>query len=141
MNIYFSFSITGGREFQPILKRMAEEMLAAGCIVPTAMNAETKMDPMEGARSPEEVFARDLAWIDDCDLIVAEVSTPSHGVGYEICYGIMTGKPVYAFYRQGITVSKMITGNPSNNFHLMEYSAVNDLVDQLNCIIVNCRQD
>jgi nucleoside 2-deoxyribosyltransferase len=141
MNIYFSFSITGGREFQPILKQMAEGMLAAGCIVPTAMNAEATMDPMEGAQTPEAVFARDLAWIDECDLIVAEVSTPSHGVGYEICYGLMTGKPVYAFYRQDVTVSKMITGNPSNIFHLRAYTDENDLMDQLNCIIVNCRQE
>ncbi len=141
MNIYFSFSITGGREFQPILKHMAVGMLAAGCIVPTAMNAEATMDLMEGAQTPEAVFARDLAWIDACDLIVAEVSTPSHGVGYEICYGLMIGKPVYAYYRKDVTVSKMITGNPSHLFHLMEYRDIDELMDKLNCMIVNCRQD
>ncbi len=34
MNIYFSFSITGGREFQPIKQAMAETMLALGCRYP-----------------------------------------------------------------------------------------------------------
>jgi nucleoside 2-deoxyribosyltransferase len=141
MKIYFSFSITGGRAYQPVLKRMAEVMLAAGCEVPTAMNTEAEIDPLEGARTPEEIFRRDLDWIDACDLMVAEVSTPSHGVGYEICYGLMMGKPVYAFYRQGVTVSKMISGNSSERLHLMAYEQLAELQDQLNCLIVNCRQD
>ncbi len=57
------------------------------------------------------VYQRDTAWIQACDAMIAEVSTPSHGVGYEIAYAIGLGKPILCLYRQGARVSKMITGN------------------------------
>jgi len=47
---------------------------------------------------------------------VAEVSTPSHGVGYEIAYAVMQNKPVLCLAREGVKVSKMITGNDRARF-------------------------
>ncbi|MBM3152549.1 MAG: hypothetical protein FJZ96_10185 [Chloroflexi bacterium] len=77
MNIYFACSITGGREFVDCL-------LEAGCEAPTAHLAEASAALHEATVSGREVYERDVAWISACDVLVAEVSTPSHGVGYEI---------------------------------------------------------
>jgi nucleoside 2-deoxyribosyltransferase len=60
---------------------------------------------------PVTVYQRDIAWVEACDVMIAEVSTPSHGVGYEIALALTLGKPVLCLYRQGARVSKMITGN------------------------------
>ncbi len=43
--------------------------------------------------------------------MIAEVSTPSHGVGYEIAYALRLNKPVLYLHRRNARVSKMITGN------------------------------
>jgi 2'-deoxynucleoside 5'-phosphate N-hydrolase len=40
------------------------------------------------------------------------VSTPSHGVGFEVAYAIGLGKPVLCLAREGVPVSKMIAGCP-----------------------------
>jgi nucleoside 2-deoxyribosyltransferase len=141
MNIYFSFSITGGREFQPILHEMAALMLQAGYEVPTAINTGVEIEAAERACSAEEIYRRDIAWIDVCDFMVAEVSTPSHGVGFEINYGLMTGKQVYCYYRADKTVSKMLTGNQAENFHISVYQDMDDLMQQLHHLFVYCRQD
>jgi len=111
MNIYFSCSITGGRNDQPIYAAIVDTLLANGHTVPTAHLARPEVAADEAAVSPEEVYDRDIAWVDGCDLMVAEVSTPSHGAGYEIAYGLMTGKPVLCLAKAGVKVSKMITGN------------------------------
>src|SRR5258706_5056660 len=66
---------------------------------------------LEQRMDPREVYQRDLFWIKGCDLLVAEVSTPSHGVGYEIALALTLRKPVLCLYRQTARVSRMITGN------------------------------
>jgi len=65
----------------------------------------------ESVIDPVTVYQRDIAWVGACDAMIAEVSTPSHGVGYEIARALTLGKPVLCLYRQGARVSKMITGN------------------------------
>jgi nucleoside 2-deoxyribosyltransferase len=55
----------------------------------------------ESVIDPVTVYQRDIAWVEACDVMIAEVSTPSHGVGYEIAYAIGLGRPVLCLYRQG----------------------------------------
>jgi nucleoside 2-deoxyribosyltransferase len=83
---------------------------------------------LESQVSPEEVYRRDVAWMDGCDCLVAEVSTPSHGVGYEIAYTIGLGKPVLCCYQRGRRVSKMITGNSSPSLRLLCYDTPEELL-------------
>jgi hypothetical protein len=49
------------------------------------------------------------------------VSTPSHGVGYEIALALSLGKPVLCCYQAGRPVSKMITGNDSPTLLVASY--------------------
>jgi len=111
MNIYFSCSLTGGRADQPVYAAIVEYLLAQGHIVPTAHLAQPEVMAEENVIDPLTVYQRDIAWIEACDAMIAEVSTPSHGVGYEIARALTLGKPVLCLYRQGARVSKMITGN------------------------------
>ena len=121
LNIYFACSITGGREFEPVYQAIVKTMLADGHQVPTAHLAESSVTEMELMVDPVEVYARDVAWIRAADRLVAEVSTPSHGVGYEIGFALALGKPVLAFYRGDRRISKMISGNPHANLAIRQY--------------------
>jgi hypothetical protein len=53
--------------------------------------------------------------------VVAEVSTPSHGVGFEVAYALNLGKAVLCVYREGQTISKMLTGNSHPRLQLVSY--------------------
>jgi nucleoside 2-deoxyribosyltransferase len=112
MNIYFSCSITGGRNDQMIYKKIVDYLLAGGHEVPTAHLSRADVMEDERVICPEDVYERDVRWVDGCDLLIAEVSTPSHGVGYEIALALLENKPVLCCYRQGRSVSKMIRGIP-----------------------------
>jgi len=74
--------------------------------------------------SEKEIFKREKESIEKADCIIAEVTHPSHGVGGEIVYALISGKPVLGMvYENGEdTISPMIKGNPSDNFFLERYT-------------------
>lgn len=121
MNIYFACSITGGRAFEAVYQALTSALLADGHIVPTAHLADSGVLQLEGVVSPAEVYGRDVTWIREADALIAEVSAPSHGVGYEVGYALQAGKKVLCLSRQGVKVSKMITGNPDPNLQVRTY--------------------
>lgn len=131
MNIYFSCSITGGRNDQPIYAAIVDTLLANGHTVPTAHLARPEVMADEAAVSPEEVYDRDIAWVEGCDLVVAEVSTPSHGAGYEIAYALMIGKPALCLAREGVKVSKIISGNPMPKMRFVRYANAKEAVNKV----------
>ncbi|HDD54940.1 MAG TPA: hypothetical protein ENG59_01685 [Chloroflexi bacterium] len=112
MKIYFACSISGGRKDEKAYQHLVGALEEMGVEVPTAHIAETGIEVIDGQKEPQDIYQRDVDWIEESDLLVAEVSTPSHGVGYEIGYALYLGKPVLCLYNQDVMVSKMITGNP-----------------------------
>lgn len=121
MNIYFACSITGGRELEPVYQAIVDFLLREGHTIPTAHLADSSVKEYEQVIQPAEVYRRDTAWIRECDALVAEVSTPSHGVGYEVAYALGLGKPVLCVHREGKPVSKMLTGNPDPGLRVVPY--------------------
>lgn len=122
MNIYFACSITGGRQDEDHYQQIVQFLEEEGHHVPTAGLASSEVSILEGALDPPIVYLRDTGWILNADLLIAEVSTPSHGVGYEVGYALQHRKPVLCIYKQGTLVSKMITGNPDPRLTTFAYS-------------------
>ena len=129
MNVYFACSITGGREYEAVYQAIARALLADGHKVPTAHLAESNVMDVETSVSPQDVYARDVEWIRNCDALIAEVSVPSHGVGYEVGFALSLGKPVLCLYQEGRRVSKMITGNPDPHLKVTSYTDTAQAID------------
>jgi len=73
--------------------------------------ASTKLEEAEASLTEEEIFNSDIGFIDESDCVVADVTVPSIGVGYEICYAVSRGKRVLCVYKEGTNVSAMVLGN------------------------------
>ena len=131
MNIYFACSITGGRSFESVYQAIVAALIGDGHEVPTAHLAESGAAAKEAEIGAQAVFARDTAWIRACDVLIAEVSVPSHGVGYEIGFALGLGKRVLALYQEGRKVSKMISGNPDPGLTLAMYQTPEDALQQI----------
>jgi nucleoside 2-deoxyribosyltransferase len=127
-NIYFACSITGGREFEAVYQEIVAALLADGHEIPTSHLAQSEVLENERVLAPRDVYARDVDWITNCDVLIAEVSVPSLGVGYEIGYALNIGKPVFCIHHKDRRVSKMITGNPDHMLTIQEYSSVDEAV-------------
>jgi len=121
MRIYFSCSITGGRAEEATYQAIVRELESEGHEVPTAHLSSPNVMEMEKIVNAVDIFIRDMAWLRECDAVVAEVSSPSHGVGYEIAYGLSLGKPVFCCYRKDRRVSKIITGNTTPGIKVLSY--------------------
>ena len=130
MKIYFSGAISAGRDNLPIYQHIVERLQAQGHNVLSAHVADPQALEQEKDALPRHIFDRDVAWVDECEAMIAEVSTPSTGVGYEYGRATGQGKPVLCVYRSGVRMSKMVTGNPASNLKVAAYSN-EDEVDRI----------
>jgi nucleoside 2-deoxyribosyltransferase len=137
MDLYFSCSLTGGREDQPTVAAMVARLQGLGHRVLTAHLASEAAMAADGNLSPQAVFERDTAWVRNCDALIAEVSTPSHGVGFEIAYALERGKPVLCLAREGVRVSKMLTGIQRAGFEFRVYGAQEEALERMEAFLLD----
>ena len=137
MKLYFSGSISGGRQHEAIYQHVVAHLQARGHHVLSAHVADPSALETEKDMPPREVFERDVNWVKDCEAMIAEVSTPSLGVGYEYALAVQLGKPVLCVYRSGLRLSKMITGNPAPNLTVMAYSSAAELDAVVDAFLAN----
>ncbi|MBI5934949.1 MAG: nucleoside 2-deoxyribosyltransferase [Chloroflexi bacterium] len=129
MNVYFACSITGGRAYEAVYQAITRALTSDGIVIPTAHLAETGVVDEEKIIEPRVVFERDVNWIRGAQALIAEVSAPSHGVGYEIGLALELGKPVLCLHEQRRAVSKMITGNPHPKLSVKAYETPEQAVE------------
>ena len=113
--VYFCGAIRGGRDRQPLYKAIVDFLQDRGCEVLTTHVAAPevlKQEWREGMTA-QSIYDRDLRWLAECDLVIAEVSTPSLGVGVEIAEASHLGKPIVAFCEGAGHLSAMVGGNPA----------------------------
>ncbi len=87
-----------------LLKKLGHEVMSEHVAFP-------KLEEVESRLTEEEIFKSDIRFIDECDCLVADVTVPSIGVGYEICYAVSKCKRVLCIYKEGTNVSAMVLGN------------------------------
>ena len=82
--VYFAGSIRGGREdlalYAALIARLRERSE-----VLTEFIGESTLEDIEAATMTDfDIYERDMALLHQADAVVAECSTPSLGVGYEL---------------------------------------------------------
>ena len=137
MKIYFACSITGGREFEADYQELVAAITTDGHEIPTSHLAQSDVVENEDHLTPQDVYERDVNWINNCDVLIAEVSVPSHGVGYEIGFALNIGKPVLCLYQKDRRVSKMITGNSDSRLSIQAYINIEEAISQARFFILS----
>lgn len=114
MKIYFACSIRGGRDDAEIYAELAAYIKTKSALL-TEIFADGELTPQGMNKPSDEIWATDIAWVKESDAIIAEVTNPSLGVGYEIAKAEEWNKPVLALFRDDGTrkLSAMIEGSPS----------------------------
>jgi 2'-deoxynucleoside 5'-phosphate N-hydrolase len=135
LDLYFSCSLTGGRQDQPVYAALVGHLQSLGHQVLTAHLASATVMAADEGLSPEAVFERDTAWLRGCDVVIAEVSTPSHGVGFEIAYALERGKSVLCLARKDVRVSKMLTGIRQPRFEFRTYATGSEALAHLEAFL------
>ena len=121
MKIYFAGAIRGGREDAQLYENIIVYLKGKGQVLTEHVGSTNLSEKGESSRRDEEIYNRDMEWLYSADIVIAEVSTPSLGVGYELGIAEKLQIPVLCLYRSENrkNISAMIKGN--NNLSCREY--------------------
>jgi nucleoside 2-deoxyribosyltransferase len=125
MKIYFCGSITGGRQDAGLYAELIKYLSKYGEILTEHIGNSNLSETGEMGKdnvTEESIYQKDVKMLTEADLVVAEITTPSLGVGYELGFAEALGKKVLCLYRikEGRKASAMILGN--KNFLCQEYA-------------------
>lgn len=111
MKVYFAGSIRGEKPDKDWFKRLIGHISRRGEVLTEhsfsyTFEEEIKLDD-------SKIYDTDMGWLREADALIAEVSAPSLGVGYEIAKVEDMGKPILLLYRvrEGVRPSAMLNGN------------------------------
>lgn len=120
--IFLSGSIRGGRQLLETYRFMFDTLEEAGAEVLCWYVADPELEKVEMRMTEEEIYTRDMNLLVKSDALIAEVTVPSTGVGYEICRALAQGIPVLCLYSQNAAVSAMILGNSDRLLETRAYT-------------------
>ncbi|MBU1890518.1 nucleoside 2-deoxyribosyltransferase [Patescibacteria group bacterium] len=130
LKIYFAGAVLGGRHDQEWYQDIIGHLKNYGQVL-TAQIGDADLIHRESKLEDKNIYDALIVKIKKADLLIAEVSTPSLGVGYEVAYAERIGKPVLCLFRngKGRQLSAMINGN--HNVDLVRYDKLKDVLEAI----------
>ena len=138
MKIYFGFTVAGDRSTVDTARRIVALLEEKGHEVLTRHLVRDDAAKLDRSITPRDVFERDMRWLDQCDIFIAEVSGSSFGLGYEAGYLLgSSARKALLFYRREMEsrISLLITGNTHPNCLLAPYSEFAEIAARLQSTI------
>lgn len=112
MKLFFAGSIRGGGSYIKVYRRIIALLSNHGEVI-SEFSSDNGDPEQDEKKRDQMIFVRTTAAVRNADLLVAEVSHPSIGVGYEIAMAESLGIPIMALYHRGSEyhISAMVAGN------------------------------
>ena len=128
MKIYFAGSIRGGRKDAELYRKVIAALKEKHQVL-TEHGGDLSLSTVDN-KGDKAIYEQDTAWLRECDVVVAECTQVSLGVGYELAYAEAYGKEVHIFYRpQETQLSAMLSGN--GRFHIYRYTEEEELLTKI----------
>jgi 2'-deoxynucleoside 5'-phosphate N-hydrolase len=127
MDIFFSASIRGGRDDVDLYADLVTRLEQYGTVLTEHVGTEgVETEQADVGLTDGDIHDQDVAWLRRADAVVAEVTTPSLGVGYELGRAVAWEKPVLALHRPDgeRELSAMVRGNDAVD--VVEYETLAD---------------
>ncbi|ETA68190.1 MAG: 2-deoxynucleoside 5-phosphate N-hydrolase [Methanolobus sp.] len=125
MRVFLSASIRGGRQMLSTYMEMCSFLQDSRHEVLSWHVADPELEKTESLLSEEEIYIRDMDFLEKSECLIAEVSTPSIGVGYEICSALQREIPVLCMHVPEANVSAMLLGD--KRIICKEYQTIDEL--------------
>jgi nucleoside 2-deoxyribosyltransferase len=133
MKIYLACTVRGDRGGVQAGRAISARLQQHGHEVLTTHLLRDDVESAESQLTERDVFRRDLEWLTACDVLVAEASGSSYGVGFEVGYVLgrasVSGQRVVLLYNTSRRdqVSRLITGNHDANCTTFGYGSIEEL--------------
>jgi 2'-deoxynucleoside 5'-phosphate N-hydrolase len=133
MRIYLACTVRGDRSRVGVARLIAERLTALGHENLTSHLLADDVDQAEATVGNRDVFERDVRWLDACDVLVAEASGSTYGVGFEVGYitgrAPTTGQRALVLYdaQREHAVSRMLSGNTAPACTTLAYRGLDEV--------------
>ena len=140
MKIYFAGAIRGGRKDAQFYKDIIAYLSKKGQVLTEHVGNIGLSWKGETSRNDENIFNRDMQWLKSANVVVAEATMPSLGVGYELGIAEKTDIPVLCLYRkiEGKSLSAMILGNKI--FKCCYYSTLDEAISHIDKFLIEIKE-
>jgi len=137
IKIYFCGSIRGGQELVETYAQLIELLQNYGKVLTEHIADKSIIEKEALTQTDDEIYSQDVNWLEESDLVVAEVTVPSIGVGFEIGYAVKMKKPILCLYNKAAihTISAMISGCP--DVETIHYLSIEELKEPLERFIAH----
>ena len=135
-NVYFAGSIRGGRVDVALYHRIISYIKKTDTVL-TEHIGKSNMSLTAQMRAVDtHIYEQDTIWLRSSDLLIAECTCPSLGVGYELAYAEAHNIPVFIFYdKTKSNLSAMLNGN--TYFTIISYETEEAIYPMLDKILGN----
>src|SRR5262245_55850334 len=137
MRVYLACTVRGDRGAVTALRTLVDALEHAGHTVLTKHLLDDNVDTAEAALTERDVYSRDIEWLESCDVLIADASGSSYGVGFEVGYVLgradRTNQRVVLLYRadRRDKVSRLIVGNAHPRCSVIAYESAADLAQAI----------
>ena len=134
MIVYLACTVRGDRSAVAPLRTLVASLESAGHTVLTKHLLDDNVEGAESALTERAVYERDVAWLESCDVLIADASGSSFGVGFEVGYVLgrsdRTDQQVVLLYRadRRDQISRLIAGNAHPRCRVLTYENPDDLI-------------
>jgi len=128
LNVYFTASSSHNGELIPYYKKILDFIKKQSVnILSGEQITDKKLLDIDKKLTAEQIYNRERYLIDEADIVIAEASKPSLGVGGEIVHALSLNKPVLFLVMTGYEdkISPMVAGDPSENLYIEYYKMDN----------------
>ena len=136
MKIYFCGSVSGNRTHTDFYYKFMDHLKKYGDVL--TEGPIKGGDRLTGPPDPEKcvlIYKRDIAWLRESDVVIADVTIHSLGVGYELGLAESLGKRILCLYKGDSPhgLSPMLSGN--KGLPIKTYNTVEEAIDAIDGFI------
>ena len=135
-NVYFAGSIRGGRVDAALYHRIISYIKKTDTVLTEHIGKSNISLTAQTRAVDTHIYEQDTTWLRSSDLLIAECTCPSLGVGYELAYAEAHNIPVFIFYdKTKSNLSAMLNGN--TYFTIISYETEEVIYPMLDKILGN----
>jgi len=138
MKIYFAGSIRGGEPDREWFQQLIQHIKQYAQVM-TEHSFDYSYDD-EIKKDDIWIYTTDMGWLRESDALIAEVTAPSLGVGYEIAKAEEWGIPVLMLYRDSPNRAPSAMLNGNKNLPMITYNDKKEAIEAINEFIQELRR-
>jgi nucleoside 2-deoxyribosyltransferase len=137
MKIYFAGSVRGGRDDKENYKKIINWLKQYGVVLTEHIGLDSLTSDGQTQFSEQRIYTQDTDWVKESDIVIAEVTQVSMGVGYELGFAESLDKRIVCLFNinSGKSLSAMVRGN--NNLEVIDYSSLEEMPNILQKVFKN----